>query len=241
MIKYDFYIDLLAQTHLLIAGATGSGKSVVVNGMLYTALLDNPYKYQFILIDPKRVELSIYKNVPHTIYYASEPDSMIKALQIAMDITEQRYKAMQAQQTRKYNGSKILVVIDELADLMTTNKKQVMPLIQRLCQIGRAANIMVIACTQCVLSSAGVLPSAIKVNFDSRIGLRTSCKQDSRNIIGVAGCETLPLYGQCYYKTATNIKRWYVPYYDDDTIIELVRLWETKRKPVKKKKHFLFW
>ena len=236
MIKYDFYEDLLKQTHLLIAGATGSGKSVVINGMLYTALLDNPYKYQFVLIDPKRVELSIYKNVPHTICYASEPVDMVNALKLAMDITEQRYKAMQVQQTRKYTGSKILVVIDELADLMTTNKKQVMPLIQRLCQIGRAANIMVIACTQCVLSSAGVLPSAIKVNFDSRIALRTSCKQDSRNIIGVPGCENLPVYGQCFYKRSIGITRWKVPYYTDETIQELVNMWV----PAKKKKRFRF-
>jgi S-DNA-T family DNA segregation ATPase FtsK/SpoIIIE len=239
MIKYDFYIDLLAQTHLLIAGATGSGKSVIVNGMLYTALLDNPYKYQFILIDPKRVELSIYKNVPHTIYYASEPDTMIKALQIAMNITEQRYKAMQAQQTRKYTGSKVLVVIDELADLMTTNKRQVKPLLQRLCQIGRAANICVIACTQCPLRE--IIDTSIKVNFDSRIALRTSCKQDSRNIIGVPGCENLPKYGQCYYKTAVGLTRWLVPYYNDNTILELVHMWESKRKLVKKKKRFLFW
>lgn len=239
MIKYDFYMDLLAQTHLLIAGATGSGKSVVVNGMLYTALLDNPYKYQFVLIDPKRVELSIYKNVPHTICYASEPVDMVNALKLAMDITEQRYKAMQAQQTRKYTGSKVLVVIDELADLMTTNKRQVKPLLQRLCQIGRAANICVIACTQCPLRE--IIDTSIKVNFDSRIALRTSCKQDSRNIIGQTGCENLPKYGQCYYKTAMGLTRWLVPYYNDTTIMELVHMWETKKKAVKRKRRFLFW
>lgn len=232
MIKYDFYMDLLAQTHLLIAGATGSGKSVVVNGMLYTALLDNPYKYQFILIDPKRVELNIYRSVPHCIYYASEPADMVHALQIAMDITEQRYKAMQAHGMRKYNGSKILVVIDELADLLTTNRKQVFPLIQRLCQIGRAANIMIIACTQSPI--ARIIPTELKVNFDSRIALRTSCKQDSRNIIGVAGCENLPVYGQCFYKRSIGITRWKVPYYNDETIQELVDMWI----PPKKKKCF---
>lgn len=238
MIKYDFYMDLLAQTHLLIAGATGSGKSVVVNGMLYTALLNNPYKYQFILIDPKRVELNMYRSVPHTVFYASEPADMVRALQIAMDITEQRYREMQAAGIRKYSGPKLLVIIDELADLMTTNKRQVKPLLQRLCQIGRAANVMVIACTQCPLRE--IIDTSIKVNFDSRIALRTACKQDSRNIIGVTGCESLPKYGQCYYKTTMGLTRWRVPYYEDNTIMELVHLWEPK-KPVKKKKRFLFW
>lgn len=238
MIKYPFYDDLLAQTHLLVAGATGSGKSVVVNGMIYTALTESPNNYQFILIDPKRVELSMYKTVPHCIRYASEPVEMVNALQLAMDICEQRYREMQFQGIRKYHGSKILVIIDELADLMTTNKRQVLPLIQRLCQIGRAANIMVIACTQCPLSS--IIPTSIKVNFDSRIALRTSCKQDSRNIIGIPGCECLPVYGQCYYRTAQGIKQYIVPYYDDNTIMELVRLW-TPAPPPKKRKRFIFW
>lgn len=238
MIKYDFYDDLLKQTHLLVAGATGSGKSVIINGMIYTALLSSPMEYEFILIDPKRVELSMYRNVPHCIYYASEPAEMVHALEMAMDITEKRYKAMQAARTRKYNGSKVLVIIDELADLMTTNKRQVKPLLQRLCQIGRAANIMVVAATQCPLRE--IIDTSIKVNFDSRIALRTSCKQDSRNIIAIPGCETLPRYGLCYYKTAENIQKWHVPYYNDNTIMELVTMWEHVGRR-KKKKRFLFW
>lgn len=234
MIKYDFYIDLLAQTHLLIAGATGSGKSVVVNGMLYTALLNPVTDYNFILIDPKRVELAQYKDVPHTICYASESDTMVDALQLAMNICEKRYKQMQKQGIRKYQGTKILVVIDELADLLTTNRKQVFPIIQRLCQIGRAASIMVIACTQSPI--ARIIPTELKVNFDSRIALRTSCKQDSRNIIGVAGCECLPIYGQCFYKRSIGITRWKVPFYSDSDIQKLVDMWI----PPKKKKHFRF-
>ena len=228
MIRYNFYDNLLAETHLLIAGATGSGKSVVVNGMLYTALLNPVTDYNFILIDPKRVELNMYRSVPHCIYYASEPGDMVNALQLAMDICEKRYKAMQKQGIRKYQGTKLLVVIDELADLLTTNRKQVFPLIQRLCQIGRAAAIMIIACTQSPISR--IIPTELKVNFDSRIALRTSCKQDSRNIIGVPGCEGLPVYGQCFYKRSIGITRWKVPYYTDDTIQELIDLWIPPKK-----------
>lgn len=232
MIRYEFYDNLLQEVHLLIAGATGSGKSVVVNGMLYTALLNPVSDYNFILIDPKRVELAQYKDVPQTICYTSEPDTMVNALKLAMDICEKRYKKMQKQGIRKYQGTKILVVIDELADLLTTNRKQVFPLIQRLCQIGRAASIMVIACTQSPI--ARIIPTELKVNFDSRIALRTSCKQDSRNIIGVPGCENLPIYGQCFYKRSIGITRWKVPFYSDSDIQELVDMWI----PPKKKKLF---
>ena len=234
MIKYDFYMDLIEQTHLLIAGATGSGKSVIVNGMIYTMLLDSPMKYEFILIDPKRVELSMYRPVPHCIYYASELDTIVNALHLAMDIIENRYKTMQKQGVRKYTGSKVFIIIDELADLLTTNRRVVLPLIQRICQIGRAAAVACIACTQSPI--ARIIPTELKVNFDSRIALRTACKQDSRNIIGIPGCENLPLYGQCYYKTSNGIVQWQVPYYDDKTINELVHMW----KPKPKKKRFLF-
>ena len=98
---YTLYKDMLSQPHLLIAGATGSGKSVVINGLVYTALYDSPARVQFILIDPKRVELVEYKQLPHTIKYASEPGEMVQALEKAMDITETRYKAIQAQGQRK--------------------------------------------------------------------------------------------------------------------------------------------
>ena len=162
---------MLQQPHLLIAGATGSGKSVVINGMMTTALKDSPAAVQFILIDPKRVELVDYKELPHTLRYSSEPGEMVQALQEAIAITDNRYRDMARQHVKKYGGGAVYVVIDELADLMTTNKKQVQPILQRLCQIGRAANVHVVAATQCPLSA--VIPTPIKVNFDSRVALRT--------------------------------------------------------------------
>jgi len=227
---YSLYADMLKQTHLLIAGATGSGKSVVINGIVITSLKDSPAKVQYIFIDPKRVELAQYRPLPHCIAYASEPDSMIQALRTALDIVESRYKAMQRQGVRKYTGSRIYVVIDELADLMTTNKKQVQPLIQRIAQIGRAANMHIIAATQCPLSA--VIPTPIKVNFDSRVGLRTRSKQDSRNILGCAGCECLPSYGQGYYMTAQGIELYKIPMYDQTTTNALIQHWTRQNKPL---------
>ena len=109
--NHHLYEDLLEQVHVMIAGATGSGKSVVINGMLTTAIYRNPKMVQFILIDPKRVELIEYADLPHTVAYASEPADMIQALQTAMKITEARYLEMQAKRIRKYDGGDLYVEV----------------------------------------------------------------------------------------------------------------------------------
>lgn len=224
---YTLFDDMAMQPHLLVAGATGSGKSVVVNGIIYNLVHNGPNESQLILIDPKRVELVQYKNFPHCIRYASEPDTMIQALQYAMMITENRYQEMQRKHVKKYTGGNIYVIIDELADLMTTQKKQVQPLLQRLCQVGRAANIHVIACTQCPLAS--VIPTAISVNFDSRVGLRTRNAQDSRNILGKTGCELLPRYGQGFFLKPEGSQLWNIPVYSDDQYTNIINWWTSKR------------
>lgn len=224
---YSLYRDMLKQPHLLIAGATGSGKSVVINGLVYTAMYDSPAAVQFILIDPKRVELVDYKPLPHTLMYASEPGEMVEALEKAMEITESRYKAMQRQRVKKYPGGALYVIIDELADLMTTARRQVQPLIQRLAQIGRAANVHIIAATQCPLAT--VIPTPIKVNFDSRVALRTRSAQDSRNILGLTGCELLPRYGQGYYMTPDGLKLYNIPMQPQEDINALAKYWQRSR------------
>lgn len=225
---YNLYLDALKQPHLLVAGATGSGKSVVINGIITTALFQSPATMQLIMIDPKRVELCEYRRLKHCLRYASEPGDMVKALEYALKVTENRFKAMQAQGTRKYQGGAVWVIIDELADLMTTNKKQVQPLLQRLAQIGRAANVHILAATQCPLSV--VIPTSIKVNFDSRFGLRTRSKQDSRNILGCTGCELLPRYGQGYYMTPDGLKLYNIPMYNDSERQRMIDYW-THTKP----------
>lgn len=223
---FPLFADMAKQPHLLIAGATGSGKSVVINGIISTILtLDSPAAARLILIDPKRVELVQYKPLPHTICYASEPGEPARALNLAVNLIEGRYSQMQKQGVRKYNGGHIYVIIDELADLMLTDKKTVQPLIQRIAQIGRAAGVHLIAATQCPLAT--VIPTAIKCNLDSRVGLRTRSAQDSRNILGQAGCETLPRYGMAYYMTAEGTEKWEIPMVSDDTINSLITYWTT--------------
>lgn len=230
---YNLFEDMLKQSHLLVAGASGSGKSVLVNGLICTMLYDLPNNQVdgkfFVLIDPKRTELSPYRNLPHCLRYASEPEGMVEALHYAVGITEQRYTEMESNGWRTYPGGDIYVIIEELADLMTTNRRTVQPLIQRLCQIARAARVHVIAVTQCPLVQ--VIPTPIKVNFDGIVALRTRCAQDSRNIIGTAGAETLPRFGQCLYLTPSmmKIERDIVPYVDETEQNRLIQWWEGQK------------
>ena len=234
---YNLFLSMLSQAHLLVAGTTGSGKSVLVNGLICTALhrlpIDTPGGAQLILIDPKRTELFPYKDLPHVLCYATEPAAMIAALQYAVNVTEGRYKAMEKAGARKYTGSDIYVVIEELADLMTTNRKTVQPLIQRLCQIARAARVHVIAVTQCPLVK--VIPTEIKVNFDGIVALRTRSAQDSRNIIGCNGAEILPRYGECLYicPDLMNATRYLVPYVTDGEQASIIAFWK-KQRPAKR-------
>ena len=224
---YSLFADALKQPHLLIAGATGSGKSVVINGFIYTALHWFPGHQtdgkQLILIDPKRVELSQWRRVPHCIAYASEPADMIRALQYAMMVTESRYRFMQRRGDRKFSGGDVYIIIDEFADLILTQKQAVKPLIQRLAQIGRAANVHVVLATQTPISQ--VLPTEIKCNFDSRFALRTRSAQDSRNITGFAGCERLPRCGQAYYITPAETVRYNVPMIEESKLDDMARYW----------------
>ena len=218
------YLDMSKQPHLLIAGATGSGKSVVVNGIIHALLVNNtPATCRLVLIDPKRVELVQYKDLPHVLTYAAADGEPVRALRQAVQLMETRFAAMQERRLKKYDGSDVYVIVDELADLMLTDKKTAQPLLQRIAQLGRAAKIHLIACTQCPL--AKVIPTEIKCNLDSRVGLRTRSAQDSRNILGVAGCELLPRYGQGYYMTPEGLDRWNLPMIPEAWLDAIVTYW----------------
>lgn len=229
---FTLFRDMLGQKHLLIAGATGSGKSVLVNGLIYTALQYSPNEVQFILIDPKGVELQDYQDLPHTIKYAYEPSDMMKALEMGLNIMLERFSNMKKRREKDYKGGHLYIIIDEFADLMTTSKKQVTPIIQRIGQLGRAAHVHMIACTQCPL--AKVIPTEIKVNFDSIIGLRTATAQHSRNIIDAKGCENLPDpraagKGYGYYRKGANLTLYEIPMQPPEQIAEIVDYWKQQK------------
>lgn len=188
------YADILDQSHTLIAGQTGSGKSVIINGIVQAALLDAPSKRQFVFIDPKKVELNQYRQFPHTIAYASEGDQMLKAIAYAENIMDNRYLQMQSEGKKKHDGSHIYIVIDELADLIDTTKAAA-PIIARIGRLGRAARVHLIVATQYL---GRTIPPEIKRNLTSVIGLHTRTAADSIYLIEQKGCEAINI-GECLY------------------------------------------
>ena len=221
-------LDMLEQPHLLIAGSTGSGKSVLINSIIYTALYKAPCNCELILIDPKRVELIDYKELPHTLIYASEPPEIVETLNRCINLMESRYKILQAEHRKKWNDDEhIYIFIDEFADLMTTQKRETMPQIIRLAQLGRAANLHLILATQ--RPTRDIINGQIKVNLDSRVALRCPTAQDSRNIINTKGAETLPRYGFGYYLTPKGCELIKIPMTPPEAIAERVQWWEAQK------------
>lgn len=227
---YTLYQEMLRQPHLLIAGATGSGKSVLLNGLIHTALHDSPARVQFILLDPKRVELDVYKRLPHTIQYAMDTEEMVAALENALRISDDRFRTMKRRGERTWTGSQVYVIIDELAALMTVKaiRPRVTAIIQRLGFIARASGVHMVACTQTV--KATVLDTTITCNFDARVALRTSTAQQSRMIIDRAGCELFPSpvlshQALCYYRTGADLGLWKVPRVPEEETAQLVKYW----------------
>ena len=226
---FKLYRRMAENPHLLIAGATGSGKSVALNGIIYTLLqMHSPAQCQFVLIDPKKVELVQYAQLPHTVQYASESDSIVRSLQWAVDATERRFSRMQRERVKEYPDGHLYVIIDELADLMTTLKKETLPLLQRLAQIGRAAKVHVIACSQNVM--AVTIPTVLKCNFPMVLGLRTATAQQSRFLVASPGCEMLPDprkagTGFGFLRDGADIKKEELYMYKDHEIQALVQYW----------------
>lgn len=228
---YTPFLRLADRPHLLIAGATGSGKSVALNGIITSLLMtESPFHCQFVLIDPKKVELMQYEPLPHVVRYASDPPEMVRSLQWAVDETDRRFTAMQQARVKEYDGPHLYVVIDELADLMTTLKKETLPLLQRLAQVGRAARVHVIACTQNVL--AVTIPTVLKCNFSTILGLRTCNAQQSRFLISATGCEMLPDpkregKGYGYLRDGADLEKLLIYRYPDDVVQSMLNWWTT--------------
>ena len=212
-----FITDLSKMPHLLVAGATGTGKSVSLNAMINSLLFSfSPDTLQFLMIDPKRIELSVYKDIPHLLYpVVTQPDEATKLLRWTVREMERRYALLSDRGVRNietYNRKivkdrevkpktdnpedeaenplpYIVLVIDELADLMMTSSREVEEAITRLAQMARAAGIHLIIATQ--RPSVDVLTGIIKANFPARISFQVSSKVDSRTILDTIGAEHL--------------------------------------------------
>jgi S-DNA-T family DNA segregation ATPase FtsK/SpoIIIE len=193
--------DLAQIPHLLIAGATGSGKSVGLNSMICSILINaTPDEVKFIMIDPKMLELSVYDGIPHLIApVVTHPKKAAAALHWAVEEMERRYRLLAEHGVRGIDGYNqahpeqrlpyIVVVIDELADLMLVARRDVEDSLTRLAQMARAAGIHLLVATQ--RPSVDVLTGIIKANFPARISFQVSSRTDSRTILDSIGAERL--------------------------------------------------
>lgn len=229
MMCYTPFLRLAERPHLLIAGATGSGKSVALNGVITSLLMtQSPFRCQFVLIDPKKVELAQYARLPHTARYASDHPDIVRALQWAVEETDRRFSVMQKEQIKEYDGTHLYVIIDELADLMVSIKKETLPLLQRLAQIGRAARVHVIACSQNIL--AQTIPTVLKCNFPAILGLRTCNAQQSRFLISATGCEMLPDpkregKGYGFLRDGADLEKFLIYKYPEEDVQSAIAWW----------------
>jgi S-DNA-T family DNA segregation ATPase FtsK/SpoIIIE len=192
--------DLAKMPHLLIAGATGSGKSVAINAIIASILFNaTPEEVRLLLIDPKRIELSGYEGIPHLLHpVVVEPKLASRALLWAVHEMERRYRLLEEVGAKSFDSYDrqaseklpyIVVIVDELADLMMVASKDVEAAIARLAQMARAAGIHLLLATQ--RPSVDVLTGLIKANFPTRIAFKVSSKVDSRTIIDCSGAEHL--------------------------------------------------
>lgn len=229
------YKDMLAQPHLMIAGATGSGKSTVLDALIYTALYKAPADIeggaQFIIIDPKS-RLFKFEHLPHTVKYAIFPQDCLSALELAVNIMMDRFNNTRQRGLEDYDRGHLYVIIDEFYPLVTSQqikKKDVISAIQQLGALGRAANVHVILCTQ--RPTTDIIPGSITANFDSRVGLHTAKSQHSRNIIEQNGCEALPRYGQGYYINPEGCTMYYIPMIEKEELTTRIKWWTDQKTP----------
>jgi S-DNA-T family DNA segregation ATPase FtsK/SpoIIIE len=220
--------DLASMPHLLIAGTTGSGKSVCINTIILSLLYRHtPDKCKFILIDPKMLELSTYEGIPHLLCpVITEAKKAASVLGWVVKEMENRYRLMTKEGVRNIDGYNakhtlampyIVVVVDEMSDLMLVAGKEIENYIQKLSQMARAAGIHIIMATQ--RPSVDVITGTIKANFPTRISFQVTSKIDSRTILGEQGAEQLLGKGDMLYMSSANrIVRIHAPFVSENEI-----------------------
>ncbi|MGZ5244729.1 MAG: DNA translocase FtsK 4TM domain-containing protein [Bacteroidia bacterium] len=239
-----FVADLTKMPHLLMAGATGQGKSVGINTIIASILYKkHPDDVKFVLVDPKKVELSLFKNIEKH-FLPELPDGqeaiitdtkmvvdVLKSLCVEMDKRYDKLKDAQVRNIKEYNKKierglldqlehkklpYIVLVIDELADLMMTAGKEVELPIARLAQLARAIGIHLIVATQ--RPSVNIITGVIKANFPSRLAFRVTSRIDSRTILDAGGAEQLIGRGDMLYSTGNDMIRLQCPFIDTDEV-----------------------
>ena len=233
--------DLASMPHLLIAGTTGSGKSVCINTIILSLLYRHtPDKCKFILIDPKMLELSTYEGIPHLLCpVITEAKKAASVLGWVVKEMENRYRLMTKEGVRNIDGYNakhtlampyIVVVVDEMSDLMLVAGKEIENYIQKLSQMARAAGIHIIMATQ--RPSVDVITGTIKANFPTRISFQVTSKIDSRTILGEQGAEQLLGKGDMLYMSSANrIVRIHAPFVSDNEIEKVNNYLRSQAEP----------
>ena len=253
----NYVTDLAKMPHLLIAGTTGAGKSVAVNALIVSILYRaNPDEVKFIMIDPKRLELGLYEDLPHLAApIITDPKLASRSLKWAVSEMERRYRDLAGWGVRNIDGYNteimhrnlvkeyddkgephkplpyIVIIIDELADLMMTSGREVEESITRLAQMARAVGIHLVLATQ--RPSVDVITGLIKANFPSRISFRVSSKVDSRTIIDTNGAEHLLGRGDMLFLPpgTSRLIRVHGAYVDEKEIERIVNHAKAQGKP----------
>ena len=233
--------DLASMPHLLIAGTTGSGKSVCINTIILSLLYRHtPDKCKFILIDPKMLELSTYEGIPHLLCpVITEAKKAASVLGWVVKEMENRYRLMTKEGVRNIDGYNakhtlampyIVVVVDEMSDLMLVAGKEIENYIQKLSQMARAAGIHIIMATQ--RPSVDVITGTIKANFPTRISFQVTSKIDSRTILGEQGAEQLLGKGDMLYMSSANkIVRIHAPFVSETEIEKVNNYLRSQAEP----------
>jgi S-DNA-T family DNA segregation ATPase FtsK/SpoIIIE len=237
-----FISDLTRMPHLLIAGATGTGKSVCLNAMITSLLYKcSPEDVKLLMIDPKRIELSLYNDIPHLITpVVTDMKKATNALNWAVKEMEQRYDLLAMEKVRnidQYNAISeeklpyIVIIIDELADLMMVSSRDVETALARLAQMARASGIHLILATQ--RPSVDVLTGVIKANFPTRISFQVSSKTDSRTILDSNGAEALLGNGDMIFLPpgTSKIRRLHGAYISEKEVTDVIDFLKTQMEP----------
>ena len=233
--------DLSSMPHLLIAGTTGSGKSVCINTIILSLLYKHsPDKCKFILIDPKMLELSTYEGIPHLLCpVITEAKKAASVLGWVVKEMESRYRLMTKEGVRNIDGYNqkhkismpyIVVIVDEMSDLMLVAGKEIENYIQKLSQMARAAGIHIIMATQ--RPSVDVITGTIKANFPTRISFQVTSKIDSRTILGEQGAEQLLGRGDMLFMSSANkIVRIHAPFVSETEIDKINNFLRNQQEP----------